>query len=85
MDRATQRLAKTYAAAFNGGAGAEVLEDLQRRFGARLSYVKGDPHETAFREGQRSVVVTIQTLMALAKGAPEAAPVEVAVGAEEES
>ena len=77
MDAKTRALAKSYAAAFNGGAGREVLDDLIKRFDDRLSYVKGDPYETAFREGQRSVLITIRNMIAQAKGVPAAAQVSV--------
>lgn len=36
--------------------GQNVLAELCRLFYDRPSYVKGDTHETAHREGQRSVV-----------------------------
>lgn len=36
--------------------GQNVLTELCRLFYDRPSYVKGDTHETAHREGQRSVV-----------------------------
>jgi len=60
------QLAKIYAAGFNGPIGGAVLEDLRRRYFNRPSYVKGDPYETAYREGQRSVLISIFNLIAAA-------------------
>ena len=39
--------------------GKAVLEELCRQFYDRPSYVKGDAYDTAFKEGQRSVVAFI--------------------------
>lgn len=39
--------------------GEEILQELTRLFYDRPSYVKGDPHDTAYREGQRSVIAFI--------------------------
>lgn len=36
--------------------GQAVLDELSRLYYDRPSYTKGDTHETAFKEGQRSVV-----------------------------
>lgn len=36
--------------------GQAILDELSRLFYDRSSYVKGDPYDTAFREGQRAVV-----------------------------
>lgn len=36
--------------------GQAILNELATLFYDRQSYVKGDSHETAFKEGQRSVV-----------------------------
>lgn len=36
--------------------GSKIFNALNALFYARLSYVKGDAYETAFREGQRSVI-----------------------------
>ena len=37
----------------------KVLEELTSLFYDRSSYTKGDPYETAFNEGQRSVILFI--------------------------
>jgi len=39
--------------------GAAILEKLAAMFYDRISYVKGDAYDTAFREGQRSVIQQI--------------------------
>lgn len=36
--------------------GMNILEELIKLYYDRKSYVKGDTHDTAFREGQRDVV-----------------------------
>jgi hypothetical protein len=36
--------------------GEKVLQELTGLFFDRLSYTKNDPYDTAFKEGQRSVV-----------------------------
>lgn len=37
--------------------GQAIFDEMAGLFYDRPSYVKGDPHETAYREGQRSVVM----------------------------
>jgi hypothetical protein len=65
-DKLKDRMAKAYFNVFNSGDGATVLEDLYRSFMDRCSHdeTDPDPHQTAFREGQRSVVILIKALMA---------------------
>jgi hypothetical protein len=58
-----------YHATFSTQAGQRVLLDIMRFSGAiTSSFVKGDSHETAFREGQRNVYLKI---MAELKITPE--------------
>jgi len=52
--------------------GLAVLDELSRLFYDRPSYVKGDSHETAFKEGQRAVVAFLITKCGLAQQADEA-------------
>lgn len=53
-----------YRLIFGGEDGAIVLEDLRARFHIDSpTFVAGDPHESAFLEGQRSVVLTIQHMV----------------------
>ena len=45
-----------YSETFKTPPGEKVLLELTSLYYDRLSYTRGDTHETAFREGQRSVV-----------------------------
>ena len=57
-------LKKTYRQLFNTDEGKIVLNDLELRFHSlTTTYVPGDPHDTSYREGQRSVVLTILRMM----------------------
>lgn len=64
-----------YASVFGTDAGQRVLEDLYRSYGRRISYSKGDSHETAYHEGQRSVYLAIRTMLRLDR-LPEEDPQE---------
>lgn len=48
-----------YREVFNSSPGKVVLEDMQKAWMNRVSHVPNDPYTTAFREGQRSVVLRI--------------------------
>jgi hypothetical protein len=58
-DQAAQRqmgqLARDYGERFGGAAGERVLGDLISHF-AGVTYTRGEPEHTAYREGQRSVI-----------------------------
>jgi hypothetical protein len=41
---------------FKEGAGEKVLLELTGLYYDRISYTRGDPYETAYKEGQRSVL-----------------------------
>ena len=43
--------------------GEVILEDLALRFHIHAAVFSNDPHETAFRDGQRSVVLFIQNML----------------------
>lgn len=43
--------------------GDVVLEDLELRFHIRTPVFSNDPYETAFRDGQRSVVLFIANML----------------------
>jgi hypothetical protein len=60
------KTAKAFYNTFSSGDGVIVLEDLNRSFMDRCSHNEDDPNpqQTAFREGQRSVVILIKALMA---------------------
>ena len=53
-----------YRELFLSEEGAAVLEDLQARFNIiNTTFERGDPHFSAFLEGQRSVVLTIMRMI----------------------
>lgn len=54
-----------YAQVFNNEAGRAVLLDMIKAFHDRSSFVPSNPYETAFREGQRDVVLRICRLARL--------------------
>ena len=55
----------TYRAVFvHNPHGPEVLEELSTRFYDIASYTRGDPYETAFKEGQRFVLRSILAKLA---------------------
>ena len=57
-------LAALYKQVFNSPNGKLVFQDLCTRFGMfHSSYAAGDPHGTAFNEGQRSVMLYINESM----------------------
>ena len=43
--------------------GEVILRNLLEMYSLRTSHVRGDPYETAFREGQRDVVNFLLTLV----------------------
>lgn len=72
-----RELAIRYGQVFGSEAGKTVLEDLMREGNALApTYVRGDTHETAFKEGQRNIVhyifmrlnVDMEKLAQMAKG-----------------
>ena len=53
-----------YRHVFNSAEGLVVLNDLQKRFNVNApTFERGDPHYSAFLEGQRSVVLSIMRFM----------------------
>lgn len=59
-----ENLLATYRAVFQTDDGKLVLADLEKRFHLSAStFERGDPHYSAFLEGQRSVVLTIKSMM----------------------
>ena len=64
LNKKLQELIKDYKIIFNTDEGKRVLEDLKKRSHFySTSHVKGDSHESAFYEGQRSLVVFIEKLI----------------------
>lgn len=58
-----KQLRHKYYQLFSSPLGAEILEDLRRRFYYRSSYAQGDPQHTVFREGQRDTVLFILNMI----------------------
>lgn len=58
-----QDLKEAYAFLFGETDGDLILQDLESRFHCHSPTFSADPYETAFREGQRSVVLFIKSMM----------------------
>jgi len=57
-------LKKNYQYIFNTDEGKEVLSDLEKRCHYHsTTNVKGDSHESAYMEGQRSVLLFIKSML----------------------
>lgn len=55
---------KDYKACFEHDSGGRVLFDLMTKFGMMTTtYIANDPYTSAFREGQRSVVTQILSVL----------------------
>jgi hypothetical protein len=52
-----------YKTIFNTDDGEVVLHDLESRFHIETPVFSNDSHETAFRDGQRSVVLLIRSFL----------------------
>tara|TARA_R100001463_G_scaffold32675_2_gene73055 strand:+ start:2725 stop:2949 length:225 start_codon:yes stop_codon:yes gene_type:complete len=52
-----------YKELFTTVQGERVLDDLGMRFCEHSSTFSSDPHETAYREGQRTVVLFIKSML----------------------
>lgn len=61
-DQVLQRI-YDYGTVFTSEAGKRVLDDLRVSFSRRTSHTPNDPYTTAFREGQRDVVLRIERLI----------------------
>lgn len=74
-DQVRATMTKAYYNTFSSGDGAVVLADMYRSYMDRCSVdeYNPDPNLTAFREGQRSVVILIKALMAEGMLKPETA------------
>ena len=57
------KIVAAYKEVFSSGAGKVVLDDMVKAWQKRVSHTKGDPYETAYKEGQRSVPVRIQFML----------------------
>ena len=57
-------LKKNYQYIFNTDEGKELLSDLEKRCHYHsTTNVKGDSHESAYMEGQRSVILFIKSML----------------------
>ena len=57
-------LKKNYQYIFNTDEGKEVLSDLEKRCHYHsTTNVKGDSHESAYMEGQRSVILFVKSML----------------------
>ena len=57
-------LKKNYQYIFNTDEGKEILSDLERRCHYHsTTNVKGDSHESAYMEGQRSVILFVKSML----------------------
>jgi polyhydroxyalkanoate synthesis regulator phasin len=64
LNKKLQELIKDYKIIFNTDEGKRVLEDLKKRSHFHnTTHVQGDSHESAYNEGQRSLVVFMETLI----------------------
>ena len=63
-DKDLKQLVIDYKTTFGSESGQRVLEDLKKRCSFETtSFVQGDSHDSAFREGQRAVVLFINNML----------------------
>ena len=59
-----KQLAIDYKTTFGSESGEKVLKDLEKRCSYHTTtHIKGDSHDTAFLEGQRSVVLFVKSML----------------------
>jgi len=64
LEKFIEGLKKNYQYIFNTDEGKEVLSDLERRCHYHsTTNVKGDSHESAYMEGQRSVILFVKSVL----------------------
>ena len=64
LEKFIASLKKNYIYIFNTDEGKEVLSDLEKRCHYHsTTNVKGDSHESAYMEGQRSVILFIKSML----------------------
>ena len=66
MEASEVEVLRAYRDTFESVDGRVVLDDLRKAFGNRLSFTQ-DPYITAFREGQRDVLLRVEHLIAKTK------------------
>lgn len=64
LEQLIKKLKDNYQYIFNTDEGKEVLSDLEKRCHYHsTTNVKGDSHESAYMEGQRSVLLFIKQML----------------------
>jgi|TARA_R100000541_G_scaffold26776_2_gene36147 hypothetical protein len=64
LEKILKELQTNYKTIFNTDEGKKVLADLERRCHYHsTTNVKGDSHESAYMEGQRSVILFIKSML----------------------
>ena len=64
LNKEFEQLKADYKIIFGGDEGQRILNDLKMRFHEfSITHQKGDPYETAFLEGQRSVLNFIKAMI----------------------
>ena len=64
LEKLITKLKTNYKYIFNTDEGREVLADLEKRCHYHsTTNVKGDSHESAYMEGQRSVLLFIKSML----------------------
>ena len=64
LEQLIGKLKKNYEFIFNTNEGKEVLFDLEKRCHYHATTnIKGDSHESAYMEGQRSVLLFIKSML----------------------
>jgi len=58
-----EKLRESYRIALGSGEGEVVVKDMEQRFHIHSPTFSADPYETAFREGQRSVVLFLKNML----------------------
>jgi len=58
-----ENLRDAYKMVFNSEDGQRVLEDMAARFHMNASVYSTEPTDTAYREGQRTVVLFIKSML----------------------
>jgi hypothetical protein len=73
-EKTTQELSSHYKRVFTSDDGQVILEHMKLCHNFyRTSQVKGDPHESAFQEGQRYAVLNILKML---ENEPKATPIQ---------
>ena len=64
LEKKIKRLREDYKIIFGSEEGQRVLEDISIRCHEfNTTHIKGDSHESAFFEGQRSIMVFIKSIL----------------------